>query len=792
MIPEMGKISCCLWYNETTMSDDLSTQTFNEPAESLTPRTILGEKYELLEQIGRGGMGVVWKANDKVADRLVALKFVPRELNRFETEMQRVRETFKKVHALQHQAICPIYTLEDGGHLGYYLVMKYLEGETLDSYVQRKSAQSAVLPLNQVVALLSRVAAALDYAHQEGVIHRDIKPSNIFLVKSGGKLHVQVIDFGLADEIRTSMIRTSQAQIEISGTRPYMAPEQWRGRPQSAATDQYALAVVAYELLAGELPFKGGDVTMLRLAVMNDMPEPIATLSNSTNDVLRKALAKDAADRFATCRQFIAALNNVWSSVEDAPEEEEEARTASIALASLTFPSLSRHFWSRFNSPHLGWMLVILVILTIAAWSKHWQFYSDYPDIWSAVQAGTDQDVRYFIKRGADINLVDNRNTLLHLAARQNQNPKVVRYLVSKKIDVNTQNAMGETPLHLAASFNPNTEVLRYLISVRNVDINAKDNNGRTPLSVASTEEKQTILRDAGGVGGRITTTPSQMGQTTVTQTTGATTLAPRPSPPSKFGNEQHLPFIELKGHTESVLAVTFSPDGKKIVTGSEDSTVRIWNTESGKELRKMVGLGGIVYSVAFSPDGKKIVTGSGHKDSSVRIWDAELGRELKNFKTGYAFSVAFSPDGKRIVTGGVPIASTWDAVSGRQLLALRGHTDAVVSVVFSPDGTKVASGGWDRTLRIWDTESGRELRALQGHTGSVRSVAFSPDGKHVVSGGMDETVRIWNVESGKILRRLEGHTGDVNSVAFSPDGKKVASGSGDSTTRIWNVSTLP
>ena len=172
------------------MSDDLTTETFNEPAASLIAGTIIGEKYELLEQIGRGGMGVVWKAKDKVADRLVALKFVPNELKRFETEMQRVRDTFKKVHALQHQAICPIYTLEDGGPLGYYLVMKYLEGETLDAYVLRKLAQSEVLPLNHVVAILSRVAVALDYAHQEGVIHRDIKPSNIFLVKSAGKLHV--------------------------------------------------------------------------------------------------------------------------------------------------------------------------------------------------------------------------------------------------------------------------------------------------------------------------------------------------------------------------------------------------------------------------------------------------------------------------------------------------------------------------------------------------------------------------------------------------------------------------
>ena len=362
---------------------DLKTQTFHQPAISLAPGTLLGGKYELLEQIGKGAMGVVWKAKDKVGQRLVALKFVPKEVSRFEAEMVRVRQTFKKVHELQHQAICPTHSLEDGGQLGYYLVMKYLEGESLDAYVLRKASQSETMPLNQVVALLSRVAAALDYAHENDVIHRDIKPANIFLVKSKGKLHVQIIDFGLADEIRTSMTRVSQpaepTKTEISGTFAYMSPEQMRGRSQSAATDQYALAVVAYELLAGRLPFHGASIAILMRAVLEETPEPIPTISDSANAILRKAMSKDAGDRFRTCRDFINALGTAWTTVANgAPEEEEyddEDETTSFSLSDI---------------PRWGWAVagsvLAVAILGMIVWSAGSRSNPDSPVI--PAQAG--------------------------------------------------------------------------------------------------------------------------------------------------------------------------------------------------------------------------------------------------------------------------------------------------------------------------------------------------------------------------------------------------------------------
>ncbi|KAH8797291.1 WD40-repeat-containing domain protein [Flagelloscypha sp. PMI_526] len=244
-----------------------------------------------------------------------------------------------------------------------------------------------------------------------------------------------------------------------------------------------------------------------------------------------------------------------------------------------------------------------------------------------------------------------------------------------------------------------------------------------------------------------------------------------------------------LVGHTQSVNSIVFSPDGKRIVSGSEDRTVRIWNAESGKQLRTLDGHTDAVESVALSPDGKRIVSGS--SDSTVRIWDAESGKHLRTLggHTGYVWSVSFSPDGKRIVSGSQDsTVRIWDAESGKHLRTLNRHTDSVGSVAFSPNGKRIVSGSKDGTVRIWNAESGKQLGTLDGHTDFVGSVTFSPDGKRIVSGSYDRTVRIWNAESGKHLRTLDGHTDAVESVTFSPDGKRIVSGSSDSTVRIWDA----
>ncbi|KAH8802296.1 hypothetical protein DL96DRAFT_765240 [Flagelloscypha sp. PMI_526] len=245
----------------------------------------------------------------------------------------------------------------------------------------------------------------------------------------------------------------------------------------------------------------------------------------------------------------------------------------------------------------------------------------------------------------------------------------------------------------------------------------------------------------------------------------------------------------KLDGHRDFVLSVAFSPDGKYIVSGSHDNTVLIWVVESGRQLHQLKGHHDSVTSVAFSPEGIRVVSSSG--DKTVRIWDANSGRQVNQFN-GHRESVTsavFSPDGKHIVSGSCDnTLRIWAAESGHQLHQFSAHQHSVISVAFSSDGRRIASGSEDATVRIWDVHSGQQLHQLDGHRFSVFSVGFSPDGKYIVSGSEDETVRIWDVETGRQLHQLNGHQDGVVSVAFSPDGNRIVSGSHDDYVRIWNA----
>ena len=252
----------------------------------------------------------------------------------------------------------------------------------------------------------------------------------------------------------------------------------------------------------------------------------------------------------------------------------------------------------------------------------------------------------------------------------------------------------------------------------------------------------------------------------------------------------EDVSYITLEGSAWPVRGVSFSPDGRTLASGSGDSTIRLWNVRTGRELQTLRGHRNWINNVSFSPDGRTLASSS--NDHTIRLWDVRTGRELQTLRghTHYLIRVSFSPDGRTLVSsgGGDLTVRLWDVVTGQQQV-LTGHKDWVYSISFSPDGRTLASSDAGGAIHLWDVRSCQHLQTLTRHTQGVSSVSFSPDGRTLASGSGDQTISLWNVVTGQ-QQVLTGHTAEVYSVSFSPDGLTLASGSGDQTIRLWDVVT--
>ena len=242
-----------------------------------------------------------------------------------------------------------------------------------------------------------------------------------------------------------------------------------------------------------------------------------------------------------------------------------------------------------------------------------------------------------------------------------------------------------------------------------------------------------------------------------------------------------------FQGHSHDVNAVAIAPDGHRVLSGSWDKTLKLWDAASGREIRTFQGHSSYVDSVAFSPDGRWALSGS--YDKTLKLWEVGNGREIRTFKghSDSVYAVAFSPDGRRALSGSIDnTLKLWDMASGREIRTFKGHSDWVYSVAFAPDGRRAISGSDDETLKLWEVASGREIRTFKGHSANVRSVAFAPDGRSAISGSIDNTLKLWDMASGKEIRTFKGHSNDVRSVAFAPDGRRAASGDLGGVIIIW------
>jgi eukaryotic-like serine/threonine-protein kinase len=708
--------------------------------------------YEILRELARGGMGVVFEARQVTLNRLVAIKMILAGQLATETDIKRFYTEAEAAASLDHPGIVPIF--EVGQHEGqHYFSMGFVEGQSL---AQRLAG--GPLPAREAAGLMRRVSEAIEYAHRRGVIHRDLKPANVLLDRDGNP---RVTDFGLARKIQGDSGLTGSGQT--MGTPSYMPPEQASGMRGAAgpAADVYALGATLYALVTGRPPFQAATPMDTVLQVIDDEPVPPrrlnATIPRDLETICLKCLEKAPGKRYPSAAALADDLGRylVGEPIVARPVTRSERAWK----------------WVR-RRPVIASLVASVVVIGLLGLSGIiWQWRE-------AVAARFDAQSQATVARA-------------NAGAARVEAELANRRLYDVKMNMAQRAWEGWNPTLFLGSLDDQRPENQQGVDRRSFEWyywRRKLASGHRTLKGNSPLLGVTFSPD----GSRLASADSDFMVQVWDVATGRNTMT-------------------LKGHNGTVTGVSFSHDGSRIASAGADRSVRIWDATTGREIRKIEGISHPAEGVAFSPDGSRIASGV---DRTVKVWESTTGRETLTLEglPGLASSLVFSPDGSRLAVAVNPVTynpdgsvllddsrdatvKVWDLATRREVFTLKGHTGLINGVVFSPDGSRLASAGADQTVKVWDAATGREMLTLRGHTGGVNGVAFSPDGSRLASASGDFTngpgeVKVWDAAAGRELLTLKGHTNRVAGVAFSPDGSRLASSSWDGTVKVWDAAT--
>ncbi len=802
-------------------------------------------RYRITRLVGQGGMGAVYEAEHLVMGRRVALKVIHPRYVSHPGAAERFRREVRSAARLHHPNIVTAFDAEQAGST-HFLVMEFVEGVTLAQLLKQRGP----LPVAEACGYARQAALGLQCAHEQGMVHRDVKPDNLMLARDGT---VKVLDFGLsrfgqAAEVAGGETLSAEGEAggltqagAVMGTPDYVAPEQAADAAAAdVRADLYSLGCSLYQMLAGRVPFPEGGAVEKFLAHAEKTPAPLAKLRpglpRGLAEVVARLMAKRPQDRYRTPAEAAAALAPFA-----APAKWKRSPLAPVLLAGLL---------------GAGMLGAGVALITYVAWPG----LSPRPKVVPAVEetfVAPDPAALAARPNPADAMKREAISPEALVLAGGGDPAKAPAELVAV-FGGPRWRAPGRSGFpawshdgkrvatgsgHDVRILDADGRLLRRIVGPTDLLVRLKISPDGTALAATSFDRSVRLwdvatgrlrfCRSAAAAFWGVDFSPDGSAVAAVAEDgTGAVWDATT--------GEQRA---ALDKAPAPLGGLAFAPDGKELVGGCQDGRVLFWSAATGKLLRSARhGPEGRRIEVVFSPDGKRMATGS---DRLVRGWDAAGGGDprplweqegaaggllvftpdgaslwvaandlrlarpedaraavRRDAGTGaeqarltlsdvsYCACWALSPDGKKLAGGehgSGAFLHLVDAARGKLLNQPAGHAGTLAQVAFSPDGRWLASCGHDRLVIVWDLATGKERHRLAGHGNFVRAVAFSPDGKTLASAGWDWAARLWDVETGAPGGVLT-HPHALESVAFSADGKRLATGCYDNKARVWDL----
>lgn len=790
------------------------------------------DRFEVIEVVGHGAFGTVYKARDPRLERVVALK-VPRSGNLAGPhEITRFMREARNVAQLRHDGIVAVHEVGVAENVPY-LVSEFVDGITLADWLSGHRPT-----FTESATVVARLAAALHYAHEHGVVHRDIKPSNVMLewTEQGANAATpmpRLMDFGLAKRETGDVTVTVDGQT--LGTPAYMSPEQARGEAHAAdpRSDVYSLGVVLYQLLTGELPFHGTP-RMLLHQVVHEEPRRPRTLNEriprDLETICLKAMAKEPGGRYPTAAALAADLHRFLDGK---------------PILARPIGRMERAWrWAKRRPAVAGLLTTLALILALGlpALTMLWlqtrgardELRIERDKVTEAKQQ-SDQD-----RELAQRHLYGARASLIQNAWRERAMPRVRRLLDSQTpgpgepdlrglewhyfhrlVEDSQFTLSGHADTITALAFSPDR---RHLAS-GSADGMAKVWELGTRLELAS------YAGVTGGVAGvaispdgRRVAAVGRDGMVHVwdnkTRSELCTIKDATPGPNSVVfspdgrslvvaGNGQVTLYDEYAAKTQSFVdtgkrftAVALSADGQRLAASGADGMVRVWDVGSGQE-KHSVRLGQAVSHLIYTANGQGIILADNRR--GVSVWFPENGRQISAFPGGTIATL--SGDMRQLAyASDLGSVRVLDPTTSREVFALRSHAGPVSCITFSRDGARVATGSKDHAIKVWLAgPSELDVTDLTGHVGEVFAVTYSPDGKTLATGGADGTLRLRDAITGQERRILFAHAPKrvplqapdqvhhlqgTTAIAYSNDGRVLASGGADGMLKVWNAAS--